>query len=115
MAIRGVYEKVKDSGVWWILWYDSSGQRHREKVGRKLAAIELHRKRKEDSAAGRKLDRPLRQREKTFKEFAANALKFSKEHKSNPRDDEYKIKILIAEFGSRPADKITQQERSGGN
>jgi site-specific recombinase XerD len=108
---RGVYQKIPGRhSAWWILYYDAEGKRHREKLGNKQDAIDAYRKRKADAAAGKKLDRPLRQREKTFKEFAALALTFSREHKANPRDDEYKIATLAAEFGDRPADSLTQQE-----
>ena len=110
MATRGVFEKVPGSGSWWIHYYDAQGIRRREKVGRKSDALTLYRKRKADAAAGKKLDRPLRQRERTFREFAALALTFSREHKANPRDDEYKIDTLVAEFGVRPAETLTQQE-----
>jgi hypothetical protein len=39
--IRGVYEKVLGSGVWWINYFDSQGKRRREKAGRKSDAITL--------------------------------------------------------------------------
>ncbi len=31
---RGVFEKVKGSGVWWICYFDSDGRRRREKAAR---------------------------------------------------------------------------------
>jgi hypothetical protein len=30
---RGVFERPKDSGVWWICYFDQFGKKHREKVG----------------------------------------------------------------------------------
>jgi integrase len=47
---RGVYEHPHRSGVWWILYYDQYGQRHREKVGLKSAAITQYRRRKTEVA-----------------------------------------------------------------
>lgn len=47
---RGVFEKVKGSGVWWVLYYDQNGKRHRERVGPKSLAIEVYRKRKTEVA-----------------------------------------------------------------
>lgn len=108
--VRGVWEKVPGSGVWWIHYTDAEGKRRREKVGRKSDAIDLLQQRKADAIAGRKIARPLRQRERTFQELANNAIDYAKKHKANPTDDEQKIGILTTEFGDRPASKLTQQE-----
>jgi site-specific recombinase XerD len=89
---------------------DAEGKRHREKVGRKGDAIRLYHQRKADALAGRKLEKPLRQRERTFREFADHAIEYAKKHKANPADDEQKIGVLVWEFGDRPAASLTQQE-----
>lgn len=107
---RGVWEKVPGSGIWWIHYIDAEGKRRREKVGRKTDAIRLYHQRKADALAGRKLGKPLRQRDRTFQEFADNAIEYAKKHKANPTDDEQKIGILVQEFGDRPASSLTQQE-----
>jgi site-specific recombinase XerD len=107
---RGVWEKVPDSGIWWIHYVDAEGKRRREKVGRKTDAIKLYHQRKADAAAGKKLNKPLRQRERTFQELADNALEYARKNKANPADDEQKIRLLTGEFGSRPASSLTQQE-----
>jgi len=39
---RGVFEKKAGSGIWWIQYFDSEGQRHRERVGRKSSAMMLY-------------------------------------------------------------------------
>ena len=110
VKVRGVWEKVRGSDVWWIHYTDAEGKRRREKVGRKSDAIDLLQQRKSDAIAGRKIERPLRQRERTFQELADNAIEYAKKHKANPTDDEQKIGILATEFGGRPASKLTQQE-----
>ncbi|MGA2652501.1 MAG: site-specific integrase [Terracidiphilus sp.] len=107
---RGVWEKVPDSGIWWIHYVDAEGKRRREKVGRKTDAIKLYHQRKADAAAGKKLNKPLRQRERTFQELANNALEYARKNKSNPADDEQKIRLLTSEFGTRAASSLTQQE-----
>lgn len=107
---RGIWEKLPGSGIWWIHYVDAEGKRHREKVGRKGDAIRLYHQRKADALAGRKLEKPLRQRERTFREFADHAIEYAKKHKANPADDEQKIGILVSEFGDRPAASLTQQE-----
>lgn len=50
--MKGVYEKVKDSGIWWIHYFDSSGRRRREKAGTKTMALNLYRKRKVEALQG---------------------------------------------------------------
>ena len=107
---RGVWEKVTGSGIWWIHYVDAEGKRRRERAGRKSDAIKLYAQRKADSIAGRKLAKPLRQRERRFRELAENALTYAKKHKANPADDEQKIGVLIQEFGDRIAESLTQQE-----
>jgi hypothetical protein len=97
---RDVWEKVPGSGIWWIHYIDAEGKRRREKVGRKGDAIRLYHQRKADALAGRKLGKPLRQRERTFQELTDNAIEYAKKHKANPVDDEQKIGILVREFGA---------------
>ena len=53
--LRGVFEKVPDSGVWWIQYFDADGRRRREKAGSKGNAIDLYRKRKNEVLTGKKL------------------------------------------------------------
>jgi len=107
---RGVWERIPGSGIWWIHYIDAEGKRRREKVGRKGDAIRLYHQRKADALAGRKLGKPLRQRERTFQELDDNALEYARKHKANPVDDQQKIGILVEEFGGRPAASLTQQE-----
>jgi integrase len=58
--IRGVYEKVAGSGVWWIQYFDARGRRRREKAGTKSAGISLYQKRKTEALGGKKLPENLR-------------------------------------------------------
>ena len=55
VKIRGLFEKVAGSGVWWIHWHDSTGRRHREKAGSKSAAVKLYQLRKTHVLEQRKL------------------------------------------------------------
>jgi hypothetical protein len=48
--VTGVWEKVSDSGVWWIR-YRVGGKLTREKVGRKGDAIALYQLRKSQTLA----------------------------------------------------------------
>ena len=41
MNMRGIYEREKGSGIWWIRYSDSTGRIRREKAGTESAAIAL--------------------------------------------------------------------------
>ena len=60
---RGVYEQPKGSGIWWILYYDQTGHRHREKIGPKSLATQVYTKRKNEIAERRFFPERLRQRD----------------------------------------------------
>jgi integrase len=45
---RGVFERPKGSGVWWVRYTDENGRLHREKVGSKSLALKVYTKRKNE-------------------------------------------------------------------
>jgi integrase len=59
--IRGTYEKLRGSGVWYIRFTDAEGRRHREKVGVFGMAKSLLTLRKGEIMQGRKFPQSLRQ------------------------------------------------------
>ena len=50
---RGVYEKIKDSGMYWIRYRDQYRKTHREKVGAFTAAVGRYEQRKTEVRLGR--------------------------------------------------------------
>src|SRR5262249_12300052 len=50
---RGVFERPKGSGVWWVRYTDQYGQLHREKVGLRSAALNVYQQRKTQIRQGR--------------------------------------------------------------
>lgn len=106
---RGLYEREKDSGEWWIRWTDQDGRLHREKAGTKSAALTLYRKRKQQSLERRKLPE-LHRRVVSFGEIAQDALTWSRQHKKAWRDDRYRMPRLLAWWKNRPADSLTPSE-----
>ena len=50
---RGLFERPKDSGTWWIEYADLHGQRRREKVGTKTAARNLYQVRQAEKLQGK--------------------------------------------------------------
>ncbi len=47
-------------GEWYVLWYDVTGQRHRECAGTKAAAVDLYRRRKTEVRTGKHFPESLR-------------------------------------------------------
>jgi hypothetical protein len=76
MKQRGIFEKVPESGEWWICYFDQNGRRRREKAGTKSAAIQLYRKRKQQVLEGVKLPEKLRRRVVSFAEIAKDTRVF---------------------------------------
>lgn len=107
--IRGVYEKLKGSGIWWIRYQSQHGIK-REKVGRKSDAIALYAQRKTEVRAGKKLPRNLRVKGVTIKELAADTLVYSERHKRDYRTDVSRMKLILSTFGAREAASITPHE-----
>jgi len=108
--IRGVFEKVPGSDVWWIHYYDADGRRRREKVGSRGNAIKLYQKRKTQALQGVKLPETMRVRAVTFSEIAEAALEYSRSEKASYRQDKYRARLLLEQFGSSVAERITLQD-----
>jgi site-specific recombinase XerD len=104
--VRGVYEHPKNSGVWWICYFEN-GRRHREKVGRRHVAIAAYQKRKMEILEGKFF--PVARRQIRFDEIATDTLEYSKRQHSaaHRRNVASRIKDLLKQFGGRPAEKIT--------
>jgi integrase len=50
---RGIFERPRGSGVWWICYFDQFGIKHREKVGMRAAAIHVYQQRKTEIRQGK--------------------------------------------------------------
>jgi site-specific recombinase XerD len=107
---RGVFEKVPDSGEWWICYWDAQGRKRREKVGTKSNAILLYRKRKTEALQGKKLPEKLRRATVSFAEIAKDALAYSKAHKRTYHDDVQRMERMLSWFRDRSADSVTPQD-----
>ena len=70
---RGLFERPKDSGVWWIRYHDQYGNEHREKIGSKSAARQAYAKRKTEVLSGKKLPQ-LNRRPLTVADLIKNHL-----------------------------------------
>jgi integrase len=109
---RGIYEKVKGSGIWWIRWTDSEGRKRREKAGTRGVAEKLLVKRQAEKLEGVKLPDNLRAKAVTFGELCGDALKHSEAENSEKQTYELGLRIdqLRPVFGSRPAESVRKNE-----
>src|SRR5437016_3621999 len=92
---RGVFEKVRDSGKWWICYWDAQGRKRREKAGSKSVAIKLVDKRRTEALQGKKLPESLRRATITFADIAKDALAYSKANKLSYRHDAGRMETLL--------------------
>lgn len=108
--VRGIFEKIPGSGIWWIRFTDSSSKYRREKAGTWSAAQNLLTKRKNEALVGKKLPETLRRRFVSFGEIGDDALKYSEAHKRSYRDDKSRMAKLKELWGGRDAESITTAE-----
>jgi site-specific recombinase XerD len=102
--LRGVFEKVLGSDIWWIQYFDADGCRRREKAGRRGDAIDLLAKRKAEKLQGIKLPEKIRARRVQFSELIEDCEVYVKEHNTASKYDVYRLGRLKEQFGNRPAE-----------
>lgn len=103
----GVQEWPPGSGKFRIDYYDSEGRRHREMIGSEKRAIQVYTQRRAEILDGRFI--PKSQRPKiTFKELAEVRMAAKKIRLAarSYRTDELRLKPLLEEFGSTPAESV---------
>jgi site-specific recombinase XerD len=108
--LRGIYEDPKGSNIWWIQYFDSERKRHREKAGRREAAINLLAIRRTEKLEGRKLPAP--RHAVLFRTLCADALEHARAENTakSAYELDLRVKRLLPVFGDRPAEEITKQE-----
>jgi integrase len=105
---RGVFERPKGSGIWWINYYVQRKQK-REKVGSRSSALALYKARKTDAWRGIKLPE-LRTAKLTLSALIDDALAFANTHNQSARDYECKARIVRKAMGSCIASEVTPQD-----
>ncbi|HVB35396.1 MAG TPA: site-specific integrase [Patescibacteria group bacterium] len=111
--VRGIFERPTGSGDWWIRYHDQHGREHREKVGRRSAAIAAYQKRKTEIRECRFFPEQLRHRARiSFNQIADDALLYAERHKGerSAREDRWKMTRLRAWFGDCPAADLRPEE-----
>ena len=109
---RGVYERDKGSGIWWIQYRDAAGKRRREKAGTMTNATNLLAVRKNQKLEGKL---PVKAAKKTgvlFNDLVKDALTHagSENDPVHVHELELKFNTLLPTFGKRIAETITRQE-----
>ncbi|MHB8734511.1 MAG: tyrosine-type recombinase/integrase [Terriglobales bacterium] len=107
---RGIFERPKGSGLWWVRYSDASGRERREKVGAKGMALKLYQKRKTEAMQGKKLPETIRRRTVLFCELCEAAVVYARAHHLSEKATDYRAALLLQLFGERPAEAITPQE-----
>ena len=110
MKHRGIFEKVADSGEFWIRYADAMGRIRREKVGTFEEAEARLKLRKEEAKIGALPRLAWRRHPMLFRKIAEDALAYSDEHKRSKRNDHSRMAKLMEWFGDRRADSITPRE-----
>src|SRR4029450_1888914 len=66
---RGIFERPKGSGIWWVRYHDQHGREHRERVGPKSLALRVYQKRKTEVQEVRYFPERLRRRDPLLRDF----------------------------------------------
>ena len=107
-AVRGIFERPPDSGIWWISYSDAEHKRHREKIGRSAAAIDAVARRRLEVKEGRFVP-PRGGARLTFRDLAMEALAHKKNRLAplSYATDVLRLTKLFPLIGNVPADCLT--------
>jgi site-specific recombinase XerD len=103
---KGVFEKVKGSGIWWIRYTNEQGKRVASKVGTFSAAVRVYEQRTMAIRVGILLPNSPRRGAK-FSELVVDAIGFSEKHHRASKDFKQRAELALQEFGDRVAESIT--------
>lgn len=104
---KGVFEKVKDSGVWWVRWTGADGVRRKKKIGSYGNAVKVYERKAAEAKLGVLI--PTDSKVK-FAEIVADAIAFYRERNASWDDFEQRVKLALPRFGSKVAATISTGE-----
>ena len=100
---RGLFERPKGSGIWWVRYFDEVGRERREKVGPKALARKRYMQRKTEIAEGRYFP-DARRRDVVLDELVSDYREATgRKGKAIMRTD-IGYRRLLERFGGRRAD-----------
>ncbi|MCI0625454.1 MAG: site-specific integrase [Acidobacteria bacterium] len=105
---RGIFERPKGSGFWWICYFDQYGRKQREKVGMKAAALIVYQQRKTEIRQGKfeREDVKRKHQHATVSEIIKDRLEVSKALKAAD-DEEARLESWKEKLGDRSARGVT--------
>jgi integrase len=107
-AVRGIFERPRDSGIWWISYFDAAGKRHREKVGRRSVALDAYYQRKREIREG-KFVPPGRRSRMLFRSLMERALAHKQPRVSKTAyfNDELRANRILESIGDLELAEVT--------
>src|SRR5262245_6437644 len=98
--VRGVFERPKGSGIWWIRYADEFGMIHREKVGLRSSAVEIYQQRKTEIRHGKFEPDNIRRQTHNLAEILEDRRTHVKGLRSI-QDENLRIDFWIRELGEK--------------
>jgi hypothetical protein len=87
---KGIFERMKGSGIWWIRYTNEQGKRVASKVGTYSAAVKIYDQRTTEIRLGILLPHSPRRGTK-FSELVTDAIKFSEKHHRASKDFKQRV------------------------
>jgi len=106
---RGLFERPKGSGIWWIHYHDATGKKHRERVGPKSLARKLYEKRKTEIREARYFP-PERRRPILVREILDDYRERLKTCGRSIEKGQASWRRLYETFRDKPAESVLPQE-----
>ncbi len=106
-AERGVFERPKRSGIWWVRYMDENRRLHREKVGTKALAMKVYRKRKTEIAERRFFPEQIGWRDVLLADVIEDYLKRAKNGLRSYRDYERYGRYWTDALGTKTLRQVT--------
>jgi integrase len=103
---RGVFERPRGSGFWWVRYADEHGHIHREKAGPKSLAIRLYTRRKAEVAERRFFPERFRRRDVLLADFIRDYLARVQGTLRSYADLQRHGRVWQAALGDRPLRQV---------
>jgi hypothetical protein len=118
---RGLFERPKGSGIWWVCYFDEKRRKHREKVGPKGLALKVYQKRKNEIVERRFFPERIRRRDVLLADMITDCLARTKDtlrsHKERKRYGELRKRALpgrtLREITAGDLDRYKARRLSG--
>ncbi len=103
--IRGVFERPRDSGIWWVRYADELGRIHRERVGFRQTAIQIYQQRKTEVRQGKFRLEDVKRKNKSMAEVIRDRLEQARSLKSYAGQVTF-LSFWLKEFGDKPVRSV---------